>query len=270
MFGLLPPFLGGGGGGGGLPTAPRRQLVGMTSMNGRLARRIGPVVYTAASAGATLVQTSGQKNIVNTSNASDTLAAAGNFAAGSTVVIAIVSFNDAATVGSTHFSSVTVSGTAAVEDAAKTNSGNQSYRVSIWRATNVAGGNPNVVLNWFAGGGGPTHYATCSFEEWTGVNLSPVDQVPTAVQSTGTTQSITSGVTAQASELVYAACNVYGVSSSLTGPTSGFTQTVLETGATNLNIAAGYKKVSSSGAQSASWAMTSHESDAVMVTYETV
>lgn len=223
----------------------------------------------AGGSGAVRVQTSGLKSVAASTNATDTVTAGANFTAGNTVILCVSGFSDQNTTQP--FSGITIGGTAAVEDSGKQHAGaNLNYRVSIWRATSVAGGNPNVVFAW-AGGSGPNHQLACSFEEWTGFVASPVDKVPTPVQSTGTTQSITSAATAQNNEVVYAACNTTnGDCAGLAGPTSGFTQTFVDNSGSGTAGVAGYKVVTSIGAQAAGFSTTgSVESDAVMVTYKT-
>lgn len=219
---------------------------------------------------AVLKQSSGLKNLPSATNATDTINVSTNFTAGSTVIICVTGFNDNNTTS--NFSGITVSGTAAVEDSAIQHGvSNLSYRIAIWRATNVTGGNTQVIFSWTGGGGGGNHQLSCSIDEWTGFQASPVDSVPTPKQTTGTTQSITSAVTAQAHEIVYAACNTSNADcAGLAGPTAGYTQTFVDNAGSGTAGIAGYKVLSAAGAQTANFSTTgSVESDAVMVTYKT-
>jgi len=212
------------------------------------------------------VQSTGTKAVAASANATDTVTAASNFTAGNTVIIAVVAFNDTS-VGAS-FSGITVSGTAAVEDANIQHVDNANYRASIWRATNVTGGNPNVVFSWTNGAGG-THILTCGIEEWSSLTATPVDSVPAAVRTTATSESITSAVLAQAKEVVYAVGSVTNANvAGFTGPT-GFTVTASDVTPTNLAALAGYKAVNATTAVTAAFSQTgSVESDLVMVTYK--
>lgn len=228
-----------------------------------------PILLRSAPAAAVTgapVQTTGNKHITASTNATETFVFPAPVTAGNTVVLCITTFEG----GGTSPTGFTLGGTAAVKDATKQKTAG-NYTLSIWRATNVAGGTANCVLTWDFDHSGS--YFTCSAEEWSGFLASPVDQVPTAVGNIGvSSQSITSGATTQAKEVVYAAFSTsLSDFAALAGPTSGFTTTVLDNAGSNIPIAAGYKIVAATGTQAAGATCTlaSDSFDGVMVTYKT-
>lgn len=222
----------------------------------------------APPAGATLVQTTGEKGFAATNNATDTILTTANFTAGNTAILAITYFNDG-TAAAAGITSISIGGTGATKAVGQQHTDNVSYRSEIWYASSLAGGSNAITITW-ASGAGPNHYVSCSCEEWSGVLASPLDQTA-AQQSTGTTITATTASTAQANELVYCCggptnSNAAGIN----GPSSGYTPTYLDNGGTFLAGAGGYKKVSATGVQSGSIGQTaSAEGDVVVATFKT-
>jgi hypothetical protein len=169
-----------------------------------------------------LVQTTGklQADSVVTSVTFNTWTGS-NFTAGNTVILAMVLFTSGADV-----SGITISGTAAVKDKEKIDGGGTN-RVQIWRASNVAGGNKNIVISGFPAG----TYMTLSAEEWDNFTATPFDQSGTGGPTAGSTapSATTVGATAQADEVSYACfCDYGGTNWTSSTPPTGYTETFEE------------------------------------------
>jgi len=192
-----------------------------------------------------LVQSSGKKQQDNMPSGSVTFNAASNFTAGNTVIITVANFTSAGITG------ITVSGTAAVLDATRTDAGGQN-RTQIWRASNVAGGSSAVVISAATG-----NYITCGFDEWDDIVLSsPLDQTGSTGDTTSASPSATtSGATTQANELVYAVFTDYaGGSWTSATPPSGYTESWEEPdGSAHSGGSAAYRVISSTGVQTATF-----------------
>lgn len=218
----------------------------------------------SAAAAVSRVQTSGIKKVDASTALTDTFNAASNFTAGNTVILTLVYFN----ASNADVTGVTMGGTAAVEDIVQQCTSPQ-YRTAIWRATNVAGGTSAVVIST---AGSVNHYIACSFEEWSGFLASPLDQTGFS-SNVGATTGVNTGATVQAAEVVYgvaAAAGNFSSGSGISGPASGYTQTVLQNTTGNIGIAASYKIVAATGAQAGTWTTTdSSEVFAVIATYKT-
>lgn len=219
---------------------------------------------------ATLVQATALQSVVASTSATNLFPSifANNVTAGNTVVMCITTHQQG------HFAptAIAVGADAMTKDTTIQMNGsvNSNYWLSIWRKTNCTGGTKNITVTWDASNLNDS-YCTFTAEEWSGWLSSPVDQTPTPVEGINVTGgSITSGVTSQAAEVVYAAANVReSEATGLAGP-SGYTQTGLDTSGLILPIASGYKIVAATAAQTASFTHPFVVGlDMVMVTYKT-
>lgn len=220
----------------------------------------------------TLVQTTGKKTVEASTNATDSFVFPSNLTPGNTVVICITTYQK---------SHLTPTGIACGVDAMTkdttlqmSGSADPNYWLSIWRKSGVTGGSATVTVTWDPGDLSESYFCA-SAEEWSGWQVSPLDRVPTPIEDTSFSfsPSITSAVTTQAKEVVYAAASVRGIEGTLLagGPSSGFTQTVLENSGTLRPLAAGYKQVAATGAQTATFSNSAGSAayfEMVMVTYK--
>lgn len=217
---------------------------------------------------ASFVQTTGEKFVTNAGSSPNTItnAFASNVTAGNTVIVFLVCISGQST-------GVTVGGTAATKDVEFNSTNSSAYWVSIWRAQNVTGGTRNIVLT---GPGTSGIYYKLSAEEWQNVPASALDQIGSAeVFSTASVSVSTAGATTQANEIVYS-CGVdtrdFASADSLSGPKTGttadwtLTANAGDNGAgTNLVLRAGYKLVTSTGTQTATYTLSTAQSESMVI-----
>ncbi len=196
--------------------------------------------------GPVVIQSTGIKNVVNTSNATDTVSFAAAVAAGRDVVFCMTSYNGSNLLPT----GVVIAGTAATLMDSVQSSGSAPYYESIWLAHNVVGGSDIVITH----GSSVTNYIAGCAEEWTGfIAGAPYDA---SVNANGVTGTATNLTTLAAKTVLYASCaepTNFGASDSLAGPNTGYTQTALQNTTGTVGFAGGYKILTAAAAQSATF-----------------
>ena len=213
------------------------------------------------------IQSSGKQEVASTAGTTFTFNMPGNFTAGSTVLLGCTLFRS----GTDDITGITVNGTAMVKDATFQNGNNVSYWSNVWRCQGVAGGGAAVVVTF----NGTAGYFSGSCEEFATCAASPVDSVTTGDNFPFAAGNlvITTPAKAQNTSIVYATAassRVISGGATIAGPTTGDTQTALETGAGFLGVANGYKETAAGGTESATWTTTSQDLSGIVVVYKKV
>lgn len=207
-------------------------------------------------AATTLVQTSAIKTDVNNLTTTFTFTMPGSFTAGNSAVLSGASYTSGASVPP---SSVSIGGNAATMAISKADVGTANYQTSIWYVQTLTGSSSTVVVTYANATGG---YFSGSCEEWTAFASTCLDQTASGSildTSTNAFLDITTGAKSQNIEIVYAVVqdDRESIALTLVGPTSGYTQTALQSGASaNILVAAGYKKVNGAGTETAHWTIS--------------
>lgn len=196
---------------------------------------------------ATLVQDSGMLGSSSgTSISSMTFNAASNFTIGNKVIVC-VSFNS----GGAILASATIAGTAANKDSARET---DIFRSCYIFSVDVVNSGTNSVVFTFSNSATVTGIVL-NIQEWSGLGV--VDQTANALGTGTTNQTITSGTTTQADELVFAVLTTTGDPGATTLP-SGYTTLYDNLDANPYNVygSAVYKTVNATGTQTATWTLT--------------
>lgn len=201
----------------------------------------------AAAGGPVMVQSTGLQNVVNTTNATDTVSFAAAVGAGRDVVFCMTSYNGSGLCPT----GVAIAGVSAALINSVQSSAAANYWISMWFAENVAGG-ANIVVTH---GSSVSNYVAGSAEEWSGFVAAPAADAssPDVNGVTGTAYNLT---TVAAKTVLYA-CGAeptcFGAGDSFAGPNSGYTQSAVQNTTGTIGFAAGYKILSAAGSQSATF-----------------